>query len=209
MPRETPMPEPLPPFPIRRHRRRRWPWVLAGLVVALPVAAVAIALAVFDPNAEKPRIQAAVQAATGRALALDGPIGVKFSLVPTLTLDGVALANMPGGSRPQMATVRRVELELALLPLLSRRVEVRRLLLVGPDILLETDAGGQANWLFGQPAAPDAAPAPGARPAETAQRAGQRLGIDVHQVAIEDGKLAWRDGTTGATRSLGIPAFDA
>ena len=36
----------------------------------------------------------------------------------------------------------------ALLPLLSRRVEVHRLVLQSPDILLETDAEGRPNWAF-------------------------------------------------------------
>ncbi|MFC7539484.1 hypothetical protein ACFQU2_08465 [Siccirubricoccus deserti] len=69
----------------------------------------------------------------------------------------MALANMPSGSRPEMLRMRRAEVELALLPLLSRRVEVRRLVLVAPDLLLETDKAGQPNWAF---APPGAAPAP-------------------------------------------------
>src|SRR4051794_41428818 len=114
MPRETAFPEPLPDPPARR-RRRRWPWVLAA-VVGLPVVAAGVFLASFDLNGQKPRIQAAVRQATGRDLVLQGPIGVKFSLVPTLTVEGAALANMPGGSRPDMATVRRGGGGIGLLP---------------------------------------------------------------------------------------------
>ena len=137
-----PDPGPLPP----PRRRRRWPWVAGaavGLLVVLPAIGAGIALARFDPDSLKPRIEAAVQQATGRRLTLAGPIGLKLALVPTLTVEGAALANMPGGSRPEMARVRRVEVELALLPLLRQRVEVRRLRLVEPDILLETDAAGR------------------------------------------------------------------
>ncbi|MDB5374431.1 MAG: hypothetical protein JWP04_3073, partial [Belnapia sp.] len=166
-------------------RRRRWlRWVLAGLalLVLLPAAALAVFLATFDAEAQKPRIQAAVEAATGRKLTLAGPIGLKFALAPTLTLQDVALANAPGGSRPQMASIRRVEVEVALLPLLSRQVEVRRLVLLGPDILLETDAAGRPNWAFGPAVAPaetatTPAAAEAAAPARAAQEAGRRLGI--------------------------------
>src|SRR4051794_10567911 len=214
MPRETAYPEPLPEPPARR-RRRRWPWVLAA-VVGLPVVAAGVFLASFDLNGQKPRIQAAVRQATGRDLVLQGPIGVKFSLVPTLTVEGAALANRPGGSRPDRARVRRVEVELALLPLLSRAVEVRRLRLVAPDILLETDAEGRPNWVFSRPAAAapatpkpaapmPAAPAPEQRPAEAT---GRRLNLSVGRVAIEDGRVTWRDGQTGASRTLGIPGLE-
>jgi AsmA protein len=187
----------------------RWALVALGVLVLLPAVGLAVFIATFDAESQKPRIQAAVQSATGRALTLDGPIGVKFALVPTLTLQDVALANAPGGSRPQMATARRIEVELALLPLLSRQVEVRRLVLQQPDILLETDASGQPNWVFAPAGSPPAAPQAPADPAASAPAAGQRLGIAVNRVAIEDGRVGWRNGQTGQTRNLAIPSLEA
>jgi AsmA protein len=189
-------------------RRRRWLLIALAVLVLLPAAGLAALLLTFDPNSQKPRIQAAVEAATGRSLAL-GEVGVKLSLAPTLTVEDVALANAPGGSRRQMATIRRVEVELALLPLLSRRVEVRRLVLQSPDILLETDAEGRPNWAFTPQTRPDAPPAaPPAAPTGAAREAGQRLGIAVDRVELMDGQVAWRDGRTGATRSLAIPRLE-
>ena len=84
--------------------------------------------------------------ATGRDLALNGKIGLKPSLWPTIQAADVAFSNPPGFSRPQMATLQGMELQLALLPLLSSRIEIDRLVLIHPDILLETDAAGQPNW---------------------------------------------------------------
>ncbi len=190
--------------------RRRWLLIALAVLVLLPAAGLAALLLTFDPNSQKPRIQAAVEAATGRSLTL-GDIGVKLALAPTLTVEDVALANAPGGSRPQMATIRRVEVELALLPLLSRRVEVHRLILQSPDILLETDAEGRPNWAFvpsGTPPNRPAAPTPQTAPATPAREAGRRLDIAVDQVEVTDGRLAWRDGRTGATRSLAIPRLE-
>ena len=54
----------------------------------------------FDPNSLKPRIIEAVKRATGRDLALNGKIGLKFSLTPTIRVDDVAFANPPDFSRP-------------------------------------------------------------------------------------------------------------
>ncbi|MBV1799345.1 AsmA family protein [Siccirubricoccus sp. G192] len=198
-------PPPQPP-------RRRWlRWLLIGLAVLLllPVAALAVLYASFDPEAQKPRIAAAVEQATGRRLTLAGPVGLKLSLVPTVTLQDVALANMPGGSRPEMATARRVEVQMALLPLLSRRVEVRRLVLVAPDILLETDAEGRPNWAFTPaPAAAPAAPADGAAPATTPEEAARPLAVAVERLSITEGRIAYRDGQTGRTRALTISRLE-
>lgn len=187
-------------------RRFRWVLIILAALVLLPGVGLAVFLATFDANAQKPRIIAAVQGATGRALGLEGPIGLKLSLVPTLTLEGVTLANAPGGSRAEMVRLRRAEVELALLPLLSRQVEVRRLVLVGPDILLETDAAGRPNWAFAPEGAAAAAPAPAA-PAEAARQAEARLGIRIGAVRVEAGRLTWRDGRTGVARVVGVESL--
>lgn len=200
-----PTARPGPPAP--RRRWLRWVLIALAVIVLLPAIAVAVLVATFDPEALKPRIEAAVESATGRKLALGGPIRLKPSLVPTVTLDDVSLANMPGGSRPQMVTVRQVDIQLALLPLLSRRVELQQLVLQAPDILLETDAQGHPNWAFGQAAQPTpATPAqPGAQPAE----GGRAFGIDLGQVGITDGRITYRNGQTGQSRSLAIQRFQA
>lgn len=148
-------------------------WSLAA-IVGLVIIGGGIFLATFDPDSLKPRIIAAVKQQTGRDLTLQGGIHLQLSLQPTLTVQGVSFANPPGFSRPQMATLERLDLTLALLPLLSHQVEIDRLVLVKPDILLETDAKGQPNWQFTKPGeAPPQPPASG-EGGKTATRVTQR-----------------------------------
>lgn len=171
-------------------RPRRAALIGAAVILALPVLAWGgLKLALRD-SVLRPRITAAVEQATGRALTLSGPVGIKLSLVPTVTLEGMSLANMPGGSRPEMLTARRVEARLALLPLLSRRIAFEQVTLVEPDLLLEVDARGRGNWRF--------SPAPGPamdRPdAAMADSAGDgRLALFIAAIDIEGGRLTWHD----------------
>ncbi|WP_376088316.1 AsmA family protein [Roseomonas sp. CCTCC AB2023176] len=161
--------------------------------MALPLLGYAALFAVMRSDAIRPRVQEAVHAATGRAFTLSGPIGLTTSLVPRITLDGPSLANLPGGSRPEMLRARRIEAEVALLPLLSRRVEVRSLRIIGPDLLLESDADGRPNWQLGPAARPDAvARQPDRAPATPSQP----LVLDVASLTIEDGRVTWRGATT-------------
>ena len=60
-----------------------------------------------------------------------------------------------------MATLERLDLKLALIPLLSHRIEIDQLVLVKPDIMLETNAQGRPNWQFTPQTSPSA-PQPGA-----------------------------------------------
>ncbi len=196
------MAEVLPP---RRGRLWRALLIVLALLVLLPAAAIAVLLSQFDPNDYKPRIEAAVQQATGRQLSLRGPIRLKFALVPTLTVDDASFANMPGGSRPEMARIERLEVSLALLPLLSRQVEVAQVTLVKPDILLERDAGGRANWQFGQAAAPQ--PAQPQQQPQTQQQGGGSFAI--RRLTITDGVVTWRDAQAGRSRVVAVQSLAA
>ena len=160
--------------------RRAWRYGLlgAGAVVVLAVCAGAVFAVRFDPNSLKPRIEAAVRQATGRDLSLNGPISLKWSLWPTVVLRDVAFANPTGYSRPQMATLDRLELRLAVLPLLRSQFEIARLVLVHPDILLEINAQGHVNWRVTPepgipPPATGSAPGASGAPASHRQRAGR------------------------------------
>ena len=177
---------------------------VAGLVV-LVVAAGAVLLARFDPNSLKPRIEAAAEKATGRALALNGPIRLTWSLWPTVALSDVSLANPPGFSRPQMARLQSLDVQLAVLPLLHDRIEITRLVLGHPDILLEIDRQGRPNWQFAAAPAAPAQPA-ASKPAGTGSHSDR---ISVTGLRIDDGTLAWRDDRTGRSMTLGVKRLTA
>jgi hypothetical protein len=175
--------------------------IAAVLVVAL-VAAVAAILKSVDFSQYKDLVAGKVEEATGRKLTIAGPVYLElFTLSPALAVDDVSFANATWGTRPQMVRLKRLEAQVALLPLLSKRVEVKRLVLVSPDIVLETDAKGQGNWVFGKapekavPTAPSAG-APGALPV-------------VNEIRIEDGTLTYVDGVTGKKTVLGLEKLTA
>lgn len=194
--------------------RLRTVLIAAGVVIGLPVIGLGVFVATFDANAYKPRIAAAAKEATGRELTLDGHIGLRLGLHPALRVEDVAFANAPWGSRPQMATLAALEVEVAVLPLLSGRVQINRIVLVRPDILLETDAEGRGNWEIAAPAAapapPTQAPPQGQAPAPaTPQAGGGGRDIGIHAVSITDGTVAFRDGRTRETVTLALPRFSA
>lgn len=185
----------------------RYTLIGLGVLLLLAVAAAGIFLATFDPEAYKPRIQQAAKQATGRNLVLDGPIRLRPSLRPTLEVERVAFANAAWGSRPEMATLASMEVALSVLPLIRGEVAVERIVLVEPDILLETDAQGRGNWeLLPAPGAPlEPPPAPGQPPAER----GAPPQIAIGDLRIERGTVAFRDGRTGETITLAIPRLEA
>ena len=157
-----------------------------GVLLALPVLAIIGFLAFFDADAFRPRLAEAVERATGREFRIEGPLRLTPALTPTIAADGLVLANSEGGSAPEMLRVAHAELRLALLPLISGRIEVASLRLDGGRLLLERE-----NWRFTRPAAPpDPAPGPAPAPTVTPPRP---LLLDLRSVTLLD----WRVTANG------------
>lgn len=117
------------------------------LLIAMIVAAYVI-LSTYDYNKFKPRIAKVVEDATGRKLTLAGDIDLEVGLSPTLVVEDVSFQNATWGSRPELAKLKRFEIQIALLPLILKRIAVKKILLVSPDILVETDSSGKSNLDF-------------------------------------------------------------
>ncbi len=167
--------------------------VLAGAVVA-----VVAVIQSTDFNQYRALIAEQAKAATGRDLVIAENLGLALLPSPRLKVEDVSFANAPGGSRPEMVKLRSLEAEVELLPLITGDVRVRRLILVAPDILLETDAQGRGNWMFAGPGAQT----PATPPAAKAGAPGQLP--TVHEVEIRDAVLVYRDAKTGARHRVAI-----
>lgn len=138
-------------------RLRRIVTGVVALTAALLVAGYAI-IASLDVQQVADFARAEVKAATGRDLTIAGSVELSLLPRPAIRLEDLHLANAEWGSRPDMVSLRRLEVEVALLPLLTGDVVVRRLVMVEPDILLETDAEGRGNWELAEGAPPASAP---------------------------------------------------
>jgi AsmA family protein len=172
--------------------------ILAGIggLVLLLLIAVAIAVSTVDVKSIIGPVQKRVKDATGRDLSV-GAIDLKLSLEPKLVVQDVALSNPSWAKSPQMLTAKRVEVEFALLPLLHRNFQVRSLALIEPQIALETDGKGAANWDVG--GTPANAPA-----ATTPQGAAAMGSLFVGDVSISNGVLTYRDGESGKVTNVTI-----
>lgn len=188
--------------------------LLLGLaaLVALLLVGLAVFVATFDAERYRPEIVAAAKHATGRELTLGGKLALELFPLRVEAQD-VSFANAPWGSRPKMATIERLALELGRRALVfERRLEVRSVELSGVDLLLERSADGIGNWAL----APEAIQAPGApeppvalpdeAPAETPAAATGALPA-IESITLDAIAVAWRDGKTGAETRAQIDHF--
>jgi uncharacterized protein involved in outer membrane biogenesis len=186
-----------------RAGRRRWYrprniLLAGGSTIAAAAAAVVLVLFSVDPNDYRGVFESTLQSATGRDVTI-GRIEFAVSLSPTIVLEDVTLANADWGSRPQMVAADRVEVQLALLPLVRGEFRGKRFVLHGADILLETDTAGLGNWDL-DVADGDAPPAVSHQPTTLPQ---------LSRLTIEDSTLFYRDGATGETEQFELARVTA
>ncbi|WP_455372281.1 AsmA family protein [Limibacillus halophilus] len=182
----------------------RLKYVLIGLfvlVVAVLVAGYAV-LSTLDINKYRDQIIAEAEKATGRTLRIDGDMDLKVSFTPAVVLNDVGLSNAEWASEPEMISVKRFELEVAILPLLSSELQIKRLIVGEPDIQLEMREDGTANWTLdvGDKTA-DSKPKPA--------KEGEQLKLSFDEAVIENANLVFKNGQTGETSQLSLDSLTA
>lgn len=188
---------------------------LVGLVVgALVLLGVIVVIAVglfVDPNDYKDEIQAAAADATGRDVTLEGDLELGFFPGIRIALGPAELANAQGFGDEPFARIERAELDLAILPLLTRRIEIGAARLDGLTLNLARDASGADNWSdlggAGETATP-AAETPAAE-APAAETGGAPLNLDVGVLEIANANVTYEDAATGSSWRLRDFRLDA
>lgn len=194
-------------------------FTLFGLLL---IASAAIGYLFLNPPVDRIRneVVAQVKAKTGRDLKINGATRLTFYPSVGVSLEQVELSPPPGMSGRPTATMASLDLNIGLLPLIGRRIEVDRLVLRDPVIELRTDKSGRKSWDMRHAAA--GAPGLGARRIELAQltpanRAsdaaptgvgrgpGAIAGVEqisLRDVRIENGTLVWHDERSGVRETI-------
>ena len=178
----------------------RWKWILgiAVTVVFVLIVTGIIVIASYDFNKLKPRIADLAKQYTGRELTLGGDMELGLSLFPTLVVNDVTFQNSSWGSRPQMAQVERLEVQIAMLPIFRGNIYVSSLTLVKPELLIEIDKTGQSNLAFDVPEEPV--------PKMDKEKAGdgQLDFLKFREVQIAGGAVTYKDHQHGRTETISI-----
>ncbi len=208
--------------PARKSEKRRggigrfFIWGALGLVGLVVAGAAMLVLA---PPSDFLRDQFAenFKKRTGRDLVISGPTSMTLFPQLALTMSDVTVSAKPGMGDTPTLRVREVDASVQLWPLLSRRVEVERLVLREPVVDMFVDAQGRKSWDFA-----DAAPMltervrlaqasnPKVVPAEVrdAVQGGRRNplarleALALNEVKFVDGTLRYRDARSGVAEEV-------
>lgn len=173
--------------------------IASAVLVALLVATIAVLYAMFDEKAIKDELARQVEVKTGRTLLIDGALAL--SVWPDVALRIGRLTLSEGDGKSQFAALDSARVAVAVLPLLSKRLEARHIEIDGLALTLIKHKDGSLNIsdLMAAPEKPGDHAA--AKPASDGG-ANTPLHIDIAGVALRNARLTWRDETAGAVAQV-------
>lgn len=131
---------------LKDHRK---PILWTGGIFAVLVAAVIVVLSILDWNMLRGPISRFASERTGREVAIDGDLDVHIlSWKPSATVNGLRIGNPAWAGKGRMAEIRRLDVQIELLPLLRGQVILPRLAVDQPNLVLIRDGQGRVNWSF-------------------------------------------------------------
>jgi hypothetical protein len=174
--------------------KRRWPrragLLLGGLVAVVLVgylALIVIFRAVVDPASLADRAEPHISSALNRRVSI-GSADLKIFPRPEVSLLRLKIENLPDFEGVPLATVDELNLRPRLLPLLRRRVEIDRVQVVGPRVLLQVDEQGRTNFGDFVPASREDDEAPDTP-----------LALEIRGIELADARIGYRDALSGRT----------
>ena len=182
-------------------------YILLGLALAA-VVAIAALVSLIDPNQFKPQLAEQVRKSTGRDLVMEGDIGWRFWPSLGLSLEKVQLRNPAGFAEPDLLRFAQGDASVALLPLLSHKLEIGKVTLSGAHLFIQTRADGSSNLsgLVKTSAADKGdgaqSPAGDSQPAAPAASEEKPWQISLQGVALVEASALVRDDRSGAVSRL-------
>src|SRR5579864_8320051 len=119
--------------------------IIIGIIVAVIIGILLIAPVFINVNQYRPQIQSELQQKLGRTVTF-GNLHLRL-LTPRLRVDNVSVSEDPrySSGRP-FAQAQELDVAIALLPLITGKIEVSSLALQRPDIELVKNAQGVWNF---------------------------------------------------------------
>ena len=171
--------------------------IIAGMVFLIVLAVFTLPFFI-DPNSFKPEIAAAVKNNTGRDLAMPGEL--KLSVFPWLGVSTgkMALGNATGFQEKPFATLEESDIKVKLLPLLTKEIEVSRIVLKGLTLNLAKNQQGESNWKdLTASDATKTTPSPSADNIGIQDETQTQPVLAIGGIVIENAQINWDDQSTG------------
>jgi len=174
----------------------RWVAISAAGLLAVLILVVVIVIASGIPvelDWVKGKIETAASEATGRRIAIEGPLTLVASMPPAAQIEGVRVGNPEGWPRSDLVRLDLARAKLRVLPLLKGDVLIDEITVDGLHVKLETNVEGEPNWLLAEPGE-----GPEPEPGKESEPSALKF-IELVELSLRNIVVTHRDAATGKT----------
>ncbi|MEM6781265.1 MAG: AsmA family protein [Pseudomonadota bacterium] len=169
---------------------------ILGSIVVVLIGALLIGPSFFDWNKYKPEISKKIEQATGYQVEMSGDINLAIIPSPTAKIEGLSVS-VPG--EEPFLKLNRADVQLALAPLLQKKVEVDQVTLIEPVVNIRKNKDGSMSYMTEKLL--KAAAVKDAVQGESSSSAVQP-DIAFNKVSIEKGQISYVDVAANQTHEL-------
>ena len=179
------------------NRTVKWGLIIIGGMILLLIVALVLLPKFVDVKQYKPRIEAQVTKATGRPFSVGDDLRLSLFPYASLSFSDLHLGSLPGFEEKDFIIVKSFDVRVKLVPLLFKDIQIKRFILNGARLVLETRKDGRTNWEFNEKTTSEL-PADSAKETKKPRKAGAGEGLDLKaftlgELAVTDGSVLWLD----------------
>jgi len=179
------------------NRTIKWGLIVGGGLILLLIAALVLLPKFVDVKQYKPRIEAQVTKATGRSFSLGDDLRLSLFPYASLSFSDLHLGSLPGFKEKDFIIVKSFDVRVKLVPLLFKDIQIKRFILKGTRLFLETSEDGRTSWEFNTKTTPELSvktPTEIKKPRNAESGEGLALkAFTLSELAVTDGSVLWLD----------------
>lgn len=130
------------------NRTVKWGLIVVGCLILLLITGLVLLPKFVNVKQYKPRIEAQVTKATGRTFSIGDDLRLSLFPYASLSFSDLHLGSLPGFKEKDFITVKAFDVRVKLLPLLFKDIQIKRFIVKGARLVLETDKDNRTNWKF-------------------------------------------------------------
>ncbi|WP_319548440.1 AsmA family protein [Desulfogranum marinum] len=165
-------------------------WLVKGFLVVVVCLVLLIGAVTFfkipiNLTSYKDPVESIISNALHRPVIIDGSIVISTSLQPVFTLKGLQIQNPAGFSQEKFLSLDQARVQIALLPLLQKKLHIPEINVQQLIVTLEENKNGAVNWTFtGDDSAEEKSPV-AKRPPEKSKEGAQKLELTDDSIVVE------------------------
>jgi AsmA protein len=183
-------------------------WVVLGVAVVIVLLLAVVLVLPYFINVQKykPEIEKRISENLGLPVSIGGDL--RLSLFPWagVAFSELRVGNPPGFKEENLFFVKSFEVNVKVIPLLSRDIQVKGFILEGPRVVLEKAKNGKANWeQIGRASRESRMETPEEEKAGREESSADGFAVKslaVGEMSVRNGSLLWVDGSKGERKEI-------